>query len=275
MATGLMIACVNYARATALGVYELLPDHSYTTWGFVERIPIHPWDGPNFVFDMGRPTGTWMLYAIKTRNTGTGTVEVHMIPRFPPEKYHEFAVQTGTRITWWDAPNFDFMVTEYGELICVKRRNTGTGFVEVHVLTWPSGFQEFSHHAVTPIPLSRADNFDFAVTDENRLVAIERAGTASGHVELHFLSNDYSAVTSRAVTSLSLAAAQNLTFRFESFRVRTATFYNLLGITRGGPAASGYIELVKLPRPWTGVPEVYPTPIPSVLAPNFQFAVMR
>lgn len=280
MATGLRIACVNYVGTAGPGAYELAPASSYAKVERQAALPLAASDSPNFVYAAGRPLGNVWLYAIKTQRVESGKVEVHVIDR-PPiirpgdlENYGPFIRQEPSAIDVVDGRNFDFLVGEFGDLICVKRRNTESTFVEVHVLIWDK-FRHFTVQAPTPIPLSRADSFDFAVTFNNRLVAIERAGTEEQKVVLNFLAEDYLSVTRRVVTSLGLAEARELVFRFEAFNVTgTAdSFMNLLGFTRG-TTASGRVELIKLPQPWTGAPDVFPTPIKNALAPNFQYVVL-
>ena len=272
MTTGLRIACVNYVRTAGPGVYELKPETSYATVELSAPLPLSAWDSPNFLYAAGRPLGIVYLYAIKTQNAASGKVEVHVIDRL--DNYRTFIRQEPSAIDVADGRNFDFLVGEFGDLICIKRRNAASGFVEVHVLIWDK-FRDFTVQTPTSIPLARDDSFDFAVTYGNRLVAIERAGTQEQKVVLHFLSEDYRTVTRRVVTSLDLTTARDLTFRFEVFRTGgdNRIFRNLLGFTRGA-TASRRINIVKLPEPWTGVPDVFPTPIQNALAPNFQFVVL-
>ena len=273
MTTGLRIACVNYIHTAGPGVYELKPESTYSKVELSAALALSPSDSPNFVYAAGRPLGNVFLYAIKTQNVGSGQVEVHVLDR---ADYKTFIKQKPSAIDVADGPNFDFLVGEYGNLICVKRRDAKSGFVEVHVLIWDN-FRDFTVQTPTWIPISRADSFSFAVTYEDKLVAIEREGTEEQKVVLHFLSEDYRTVTRRVVTSLDLASSRELTFRFEAFPVKgaegTLVKLNLLGFTRG-VTASGHVDIIRLPAPWTGIPDVFPTPIKNALAPNFQFVVL-
>ena len=279
MAKGLWMLCVNYVRTTAPGAFELKPETDYTKVESSSKLPLSPTDATNFVYSAGRVVGNNALYAIKTQNVESGKVEVHIIGRDPmarDNKYSTFIAHEPSAIDVADGKNFDFLVGEYGDLICVKRRNTESKFVEVHLLPW-STFRFFGPQKVTTIPLSEADRFDFAVTYENKLVAIERTGTADQLVVLHFLSVDYQTVTRKVVTSLGVNLAKTLTFSFEAFRVSGVMepFMNLLGFTRG-TTGSGKVEILKLPEPWSGVlPEYFRTPIQDTLAPDFQFAHLR
>lgn len=277
MTRGLYVAAVNYDHTGGPGVYELLPDTDYTKVDSSSPIPIDPWDSPNYFYHAGRPLGIIWLYAIKTQNVGSGQVEVHVIDRdhhAHDNKYRSFIRQKASAIDVVAGRNYSFLVGVFGELICIKRRNTASGFVEVSILIWDE-YRDYSpEKAVTPIPITRAENFDFAVVDGNRIVGIEREGTAEQKVVLHFLSEDYGTVTRRVVTSMDLTTARGLTFRFEAFLLSgTETFFNLVGFTKG-PTPSGKVNILKLPDPWTGIPDVFTTPIKNALAPNFQFVML-
>jgi hypothetical protein len=75
---------------------------------------------------------------LKRSNTGTGKLEVHVLSG--ASNYQSFLLQTGTPIGQADAAtNFTFAVGDYDQdgrpdLLCLKRTNTGTGSLEVHVL---------------------------------------------------------------------------------------------------------------------------------------------
>jgi len=90
--------------------------------------------------------GTWQmvgddLYFIKTRNTGTGSVEVHSATA-------SSGFTDGTHLVTWfstgDLGNGTWqMVGE--DLYYIKTRNTGTASVEVHSATASSGFTDGTH----------------------------------------------------------------------------------------------------------------------------------
>src|ERR1041385_1056370 len=121
MPKGLYIAAVNYVRTAGPGVYELVPDSSYAKVEFSAPLPLDALDSPNFVFASGRPLGITYLYAIKTQNVASGCVEVHVIDRH--DLYRTFIRQKPSAIDVTDGQNFDFLGGEFGDLICVKRRD--------------------------------------------------------------------------------------------------------------------------------------------------------
>lgn len=77
------------------------------------------------------------LYGIKVAQTGTGTVEVHILDR--ATGYQTFVLQTGTAIGARDgAVNFRWAVGDFNrdrvaDLYGIKVTEAGTGAVEVHV----------------------------------------------------------------------------------------------------------------------------------------------
>ena len=79
------------------------------------------------------------LIGIKVKRTGTGRVEAHVLDG--DNRYQNFLLQTGTPITAADgAANFRWGAGDYDEdgtpdLFGIKVKRTGTGKVEVHVLS--------------------------------------------------------------------------------------------------------------------------------------------
>jgi hypothetical protein len=94
----------------------------------------------NFAFAVGdyNRDGVPDVYCLKRTNTGTGTLEVHVLNG--ADNYQSFLLQTGTPIDEADAAaNFAFAVGDYNrdgvpDVYCLKRTNTGTGTLEVHVV---------------------------------------------------------------------------------------------------------------------------------------------
>src|SRR3984957_12380445 len=165
--------------------------------------PIALADAANFDFAVGdfNRDGFPDLYCIKRSNTSSGKVEVKILDGAGgPNAFHSFLLEVVTPITLADAADFDFAVGDfnrdgYPDLYCIKRSNTGSGKVEVHILDGaggPNAYHTFLLEVVTPIDLVDATNFDFAVADFNGdgfpdLYCIKHRNTGSGKVEVHIL----------------------------------------------------------------------------------------
>ncbi len=135
------------------------------------------------------------LYAIKVRNTGTNSVEVHILDG--SSNYQARLSDVGTPISQADAPNFVFAVGDFNrdgtpDLYAIKVRNTGSGTVEIHVLDGASNYQSFLLHTATSITEADAPNLTFSVGDFNRdgvpdVYAIKVRNTGTGNLEVHIL----------------------------------------------------------------------------------------
>ncbi|MDQ1417822.1 MAG: hypothetical protein QOF81_3435 [Acidimicrobiaceae bacterium] len=119
------------------------------------------------------------LSFVKTRNTGSGQVEVHSATQAT-------AYQSGQHNATWistaDASNGWFQMVG-ADLWFVKTVNTGSGHVEVHSATQASGYQS-GQHFVTWISSADASNGLFQMVGPDvSFVKVVRTG--SGHVEVH------------------------------------------------------------------------------------------
>lgn len=140
--------------------------------------------------------GTPDLFFIKRRNTGTNSIEVHILSG--ASGYQQFLLQTGTPLTQGEDSNGDFLLGDFDrdgipDLYFIKRRNTGTNSIEVHVLTGASNYQQFACHTGTPLAQAEDANGDYAVADYNRdgigdLWFIKRRNTGTTTVEVHVFS---------------------------------------------------------------------------------------
>lgn len=94
------------------------------------------------------------LYYIKK---GGSKVEVHILDG--ANNYGSFLLQIGTPINQDEWDSFDFQLGNYHgdgrpDLFCFKRSGTGTGFLEVHVLSGVSNYQNFVLQKATTVPCS-------------------------------------------------------------------------------------------------------------------------
>jgi hypothetical protein len=144
--------------------------------------------------------GIWKLYDydrdgipdlvyIKTKNTGTGTVEVHVASG--ASNYGQFILHTGTTFLpedngfWSLAP-----ITARGaaDLVYIKDANTGTGRVEVHIASQESGYKTRIYEG--PSVYAQEANGVWSLIDFNRdnfqdLAYIKYQNSGTGTVEVH------------------------------------------------------------------------------------------
>jgi hypothetical protein len=135
------------------------------------------------------------LYFIKRRNTGSNSIEVHVLSG--ASNYQQFKLQTGTPLVPAEDGNGDFVLADFDrdgvpDLCFIKRRNTGTNSIEVHVLSGASNYQQFTLHTGTPLVQAEDGHGDFRLADFNRdgvpdLYFIKRRNTATNRIEVHVL----------------------------------------------------------------------------------------
>jgi hypothetical protein len=146
------------------------------------------------------------LFLFKVANTGTGTLEVHVLDG--ATDYRTFLLQTGTPIGATDAEaNFrNFAVGDLSgagvpDVFAFKVQSTGTGMLEAHVLDGASDFQSFALQTGTAIgEEDAAGNFTFGVGDLNAdgladVYGFKFFGAATGQLEVHVLDGAPSTVS--------------------------------------------------------------------------------
>lgn len=172
----------------------------------------------NFDFAVGNFRGDQVpdLFCLKKKSAGSGRLEVHVLSG--AAGYQSFLLQTGTPVTQADAAaNFAFAVGDFNrdgivDLYCVKRSNTGSGKLEVHILNGASNYQNFLLQTPTPIAVADAANFVFAVGDFNNdgiadLFCLKRTNAASGRLEVHVLNGATNFQSFLLQTGTPIAAA--------------------------------------------------------------------
>jgi hypothetical protein len=132
------------------------------------------------------------LIAIKRLHTGSGRIEVHILSG--ASNYQQFLLQVATPLV---GDNFDYAVTDWNhdgvpDLVAIMHKNTGSGRIEVHILSGASQFQQFLVHVATPLV---GDDFDYTIGDwDDRgtpdLIAIKRLRTGTGTTEVHVLTGE-------------------------------------------------------------------------------------
>ena len=136
------------------------------------------------------------LYFIKRKSTASNSIEVHVLSG--KSNYKQFLMQEPTPIPQADNANGDFMLSDFDkdglpDLYFIKRRNTNSGTVEVHVLSGKSNYKNFLVQEPTPIPQADDVNGDFMFSDYDHdgvpdLVFLKRRNTQTKMIEVHVLS---------------------------------------------------------------------------------------
>ena len=135
------------------------------------------------------------LYFIKRRKTGSKMIEVHVLSG--QSNYGKFIEHQGTALVQAEDSNGSFALgynvgDGVSDLYFIKRRNTASKMIEVHVLTGRSQFANRTGH-VTSLVQAEDNNGDFLVGDFDRdgipdLFFIKRRNTGSKTIEVHVLS---------------------------------------------------------------------------------------
>ena len=147
--------------------------------------------------------GTDLVF-IKTKNTGSGRIEVH---RVGAANYTAPPSSRITALSVADADNGWFQL--YGpnqDLVFIKTKHTGSGRVEVHIVDGPCGFCRINQSSISAFSWVDQDNGWFSIRDVNAdgrgdLVFIKTHNVGSGHVEL------FAADGATAFSQITLAVA--------------------------------------------------------------------
>ncbi|MEA3207293.1 MAG: hypothetical protein QOE70_350 [Chthoniobacter sp.] len=123
------------------------------------------------------------LYAIKKRHTGGGKTEIHMLTA--NSGYKDFGLHLVTALEE-GGDDFDFALAANNDLYAIKRRHTGGGKTEIHMLTANSAYEKFGLHLVTALE-EGGDDFDFALGAGNVLYAFKKRHTHQGKTEILIL----------------------------------------------------------------------------------------
>ena len=140
--------------------------------------------------------GTWImqdwtgdgkadLVYIKTRNTGTHSVEVYVADA--ASGYQNVVLHSGTCFAQED--NGIWTMSDRGDLVYIKTRNCGSGNIEYQVASKVSNYQDITQHAVTNFSMED-NNGTWCIAPKNSshlvvLYYIQTRNTRSGKVEVH------------------------------------------------------------------------------------------
>ena len=200
------------------------------------------------------PTSGTNLYAAYLNGSGSGTVEVHAMTQ--SSNYTQFSLHTTTAFAPATAADWQFFVASFRgdgqpDLYGVHLRNTGSGKVEVHVLSASSGYQTFILHTATAMGAVPPGQYEFTLAGlagDHRadLYVIALNGTGSGTVEVHAMSED-SNYTSWVVHSTSALPAPLSTANWRFLIGDRAGSGDLIGIAHVA-TGSGHTEVHALTR---------------------------
>lgn len=125
------------------------------------------------------------VYCIKKSNTGTRSVEIHILD--PGTSYRSFKRQTGTGLTQISpetANDWVFLVGNNEDIFALQRWNTRSGRVELRLISAASAYQQVSAPIVTSLPSAPA-NWSYCVDIYGSLWGIQTAGTSSGWTDVY------------------------------------------------------------------------------------------
>lgn len=126
-------------------------------------------------------SGGGRLAFVKTRNTGSGKVEVHQLPA--PYQSFDMNAATGLSAAENGLGSFEMLGNQ---LVYFKTRSTGSGKVELHTRTAESGFQSGGDVA-TWFNVGDGGNGVFQMVNGD-IVFIKTRNTSTGKVEVHRVS---------------------------------------------------------------------------------------
>lgn len=139
------------------------------------------------------------LYFIKTKNTGSGRVEIHSATA---ASGYQGGIHVATAFSTGDADNGWFQIAG-GDLVFIKTKNTGSGRVEFFRASAGSGFGQVVTATATAFSPGDANNGWFSAEDVNAdgnadLIFVKTHNPGSGHVEFFVAdgSRSYQQVTS-------------------------------------------------------------------------------
>ena len=172
-------------------VHILNGEKNYQSFLYQNQIDLNETDG-NWQFCLGDYNGDGYLdlYCIAKRNTGTHSTEVHILSG--KSNFQNFLLQTKTNLGETDE-TWKFCLGDFNgdgslDLYCIKKRNTGSGKTEVHILGGKSNFQNLLLQTGTTLA-ETDDNWDFGVSGKN-ICCIAKNNTGSHKTEVHILNGN-------------------------------------------------------------------------------------
>ncbi|MCW2601904.1 MAG: glycosyl hydrolase [Pseudonocardiales bacterium] len=190
--------------------YQGYTVHAATALGVVP-------DPGSWVFQFGAYTapGARDLYAIHLAGTASGRVEVHVMSQ--ASNYASWAAHIATPSYALTPAAWQVQLAGAGgdqapNLYLINTVGTGSGRVEVHVLSRASGYQSWVVHSATAMVPGDPARVTYLVGDaagSGDLTAIERYATGSGRTELHTVTSasGYAAYSAHAALPIGYTAS--------------------------------------------------------------------
>lgn len=201
------------------------------------------------------------LYMISRSNTGSKRTELHVLSA--ASGYRQFILQLGTALHETDA-TFDFAIAPNRDLFAIKKRLSGSGTTEVHVISAASNYQRFVLHTRTVLHETDA-SWSFAVAPNRDVLAITRRGLRSVEVHTISVANAYQRFGPQLTTPLPITD--------------TSTFFavasngNVAAIRRTGSAQTK-VDILSAASRYQSFTMRTAIPIRTT-APAFEFGALR
>lgn len=157
----------------------------------------------------GADTAGSRLSFVKTRNTGSGWIELHELPT----PFQSYDMHAATGFSAAESSLGTFAIVD-GQLVYFKTRNTASGRVELHTRTPESGYQSGGDIA-TWFNVGDGSNGVFQLLPNGDIVFIKTRNTSTGKVEVHRISGAdlWGPPVLSVATIVSSADAGNGTFQ--------------------------------------------------------------
>lgn len=195
----------------------------------------------------GRPD----LYGVKLRGTASGRLEVHVLSA--ASDYRTFVAHIATAQPALPAgKGVDVALAQFAgsgvpDVHLVEWEATGSGRVEVHVLSAAAGYRSFLAHTATALPVVTAGHWAFTVDPAGSadLFGIKHAGgTGSGRTEIHVLTRASGYRTFASQVATPLGQVPTGAFAFHLGDLDHDGRQDMFAIKRAGSSASTEVHVL-------------------------------
>ncbi|EKV01764.1 uncharacterized protein containing a von Willebrand factor type A (vWA) domain [Leptolyngbya sp. PCC 7375] len=168
----LMAIRKNSTGTNSTEVHILDGATNYQTWHIRTGTRLEETSSDIYDFEAGDYNGDNILdlMAIRKNNTGTNSTEVHILDG--ATNYQTWHIRTGTRLEETSSDIYDFEAGDYNgdnilDLMAIRKNNTGTNSVEVHILDGATNYQTWHIRTGTILRETSSDIYDFEAGDYN------------------------------------------------------------------------------------------------------------